>query len=78
MAKEFKIKVPESVQLNQFELAMLLATRLYERGLLSAGQAADMVGLSKRTFIELLDKYGVSPFGYKSLEELESEALVNE
>ncbi len=28
------------------------------------GQAAELVGLSKRTFIELLGKYGVSVFNY--------------
>lgn len=51
---------------------MMLAAKLYERGILSAGQAAEMVGLSKRAFVELLGKYGVSVFGYESLEEMES------
>ena len=51
---------------------MLLAAKLYERGILSAGQAAEVAGLSKRAFIELLGKYGVSVFGYETLEEMES------
>ena len=51
---------------------MVLAAKLYERGILSAGQAAEMVGLSKRAFVELLSKYGVSVFGYETLEEMEA------
>lgn len=51
---------------------MVLAAKLYERGILTAGQAAEMVGLSKRAFIELLSKYGVSVFGYETLEEMEA------
>lgn len=35
---------------------------MYEDGLLSAGQAAALAGVSKRTFIELMGKYGVSVF----------------
>ena len=33
-------------------------------GLISSGQGAEMVGISKHTFIELLGKYQVSIFGY--------------
>lgn len=46
------------------EVAMLVATRLYEQGKLSLGQAAELVGLTKRTFAELLGKYNVSIFNY--------------
>lgn len=46
------------------EITMSLAAKLYEDGKLSIGQAADLVGLTKRTFIELLGKYGVSIFNY--------------
>ncbi len=73
MYQEMTIKLPQSVQLDAFEVTMTLATRLYERGILSSGQAAEMVGLSKRSFIELLSKYGVSVFGYTSLREMEEE-----
>jgi len=71
--QELTIRLPQSVQLNTFEVTMLLAAKLFERGILSAGQAAEMVGLSKRTFLELLGKYEVSVFGYETLEEMESE-----
>ena len=48
---------------NSFEITMTLAAQLYEHGILSSGQAAEMVGLSERSSIELLEKYGVSGFG---------------
>jgi predicted HTH domain antitoxin len=73
MQQELTIKLPGSVQLSQFELSMMLACKMYERGILSAGHAAEVAGVSKRTFIELLGKYGVSVFGYSTLAELESE-----
>jgi len=75
MQQVLTIKLPGSVQLNQFELTMMLAAKMYERGILSAGQAAEMSGLSKQAFIELLGKYGVSVFGYSTLEELEPEIV---
>ena len=43
---------------------MLVASRLYEQGKLSLGQAAEVVGLSKRVFAELLGSYNVSIFNY--------------
>jgi len=47
---------------------MLLAAKLYEKGSLSLGQAADLVGYSKRTFMELLGNYEVSVFDYSEAE----------
>jgi predicted HTH domain antitoxin len=43
---------------------MLVATRLYELGKLSLGQAAELAGLTKRTFAELLGSYNVSIFNF--------------
>jgi predicted HTH domain antitoxin len=40
------------------------ASKLYEKGKLSLGQAAEFVGLSKPTFAEMLGKYDVSLFNY--------------
>lgn len=68
----FQIQIPDSVEINDFELKMLIAAKLFEDGKLSSGQAAEIVGVSKRTFIELLGKYNVSVFGY-SYEELEED-----
>ncbi|TVQ03166.1 MAG: hypothetical protein EA359_10295 [Balneolaceae bacterium] len=49
---------------------MQLAAQLFEKGIFSAGQAADMAGISKREFIENVGKYGVSVFG-ETLEDIE-------
>lgn len=58
------LNVPDSFDLDDKEVAMILATKLYEQGKLSLGQAAELVGLTKRTFAELLGNYGVSIFNY--------------
>ncbi len=52
---------------------MLIASRLYEKGKLSLGEAAELAGYSKVTFMELLGDFGVSIFNY-SPEELEQDA----
>ena len=57
------LNVPDNLKTQTFDLTMYLASKLYEDGLLSSGQAAEMVGVSKRTFIEMMGKYGVSVFG---------------
>ena len=46
------------------EFLMIVAARLYEQGKLSLGQAAEVAGLSKRTFAELLGSYNVSIFNF--------------
>ena len=71
----FHIQIPDSVKINDFELKMLVASKLFEDGKLSSGQAAEIVGISKRAFVEILGKYNVSIFGYE-YEELE-EGLKN-
>ena len=68
-----QLNIPDEVEeLNDFDFSMMIASKLYEDGRLSSGQAAKMAGLSKRTFIELLGKYGVSVFS-TSLSDLESD-----
>jgi predicted HTH domain antitoxin len=66
-----QLTLPKSVEVSDFELKIIIAAKLYELGKLSSGQAAEVAGLSKRTFLELLSKYNVSVFGYdeKELEE---------
>jgi predicted HTH domain antitoxin len=59
-----QIQLPDSVNIDAREIQMLLASRLYEKGILSVGQAAQMTQLSKRTFMELLGQYQVSVFNY--------------
>ena len=53
------------LNMNDFDVTMLVAMKLFEDGKISSGQAAEMVGVSKKTFIELLGKNGISVFGYE-------------
>ncbi len=62
--KTITFRIPDTVELDQNEAAMLFASKLYEKGKLSLGQAAELAGVSKKTFMELLGKYGVSVFNY--------------
>lgn len=62
--KTLTLNIPDSIDLDEKDIEMLVATKLYEQGKLSLGQAAELVGLSKRTFAELLGRYGVSIFNY--------------
>jgi predicted HTH domain antitoxin len=54
--RTIQINIPDSVEMSDYDFSMLVAAKLYEDQKLSSGQAAEMVGLSKRTFIELLGK----------------------
>lgn len=60
--KTIQLNVPENLDLKEYDYAMIVATKLYEDAKLSAGQAAAIAGLSKRAFIEILGKFGVSIF----------------
>ncbi|WP_026951933.1 UPF0175 family protein [Algoriphagus mannitolivorans] len=62
--KTLKINIPETVDFDDKEALMAIAARLFEKGKLSLGQAAEVVGLSKSSFMEALGDYGVSPFNY--------------
>ena len=64
--KTLTFNMSDSVDLDNEEVDMLLATKLYEEGKLSLSQAAELVGLSKRTFSELLGKYNVSLFNFSA------------
>ena len=70
--KTLTLQIPDN--LDEREAKMILASKLYEKGSLSLGQAADLAGYSKRTFMELLGNYGVSVFDYTEAE-LEKDIL---
>lgn len=63
------VQLPKRLGLSDFEIEMLVVSKLYETGKITSGQGAEIVGLSKRAFIELLGKYNVSVFGYNLDEE---------
>lgn len=62
--KVITLNIPDSANLDAKEAAMILAASLYEKGKLSLGQAAEVAGLTKRTFTESLGNYGVSIFNH--------------
>lgn len=62
--KTLKLNIPDTVDFDDKDLLMTIASRLYEKGKLSIGQAAELAGLSKRAFMEILGNYGVSVFNY--------------
>ncbi len=68
--KTITINIPENVDFDAKEAKMIIATNLYEKGKLSLGQAAELVGLIKREFMSELGKYGVSIFG-ETLEDID-------
>jgi predicted HTH domain antitoxin len=64
--------MPKQSVLSEFDLKMLLAAKLYEERKLALGYCAELAGLSKRAFIELLGRYGVSLFS-QTADELQSD-----
>lgn len=62
--KKLTIELPDNLDLTDKEVITALAAQLYEMGKLSMGQAAQLAGYSKRTFMELLANYGVSIFNF--------------
>jgi predicted HTH domain antitoxin len=70
--RTIQINIPDSVGLKDYDFSMIVAAKLYEDAILSSGEAAQIVGLSKRAFIEMLGKYGVSVFS-TSISDLHSD-----
>ncbi len=59
--KVLNTELPDEVEL--YEAKMVLAAYMFDREILSSGQAAEFVGISRREFLEEVGKYGVSIFG---------------
>ena len=57
-------EIPEFFDLHDAAIAMIVASSLYNKGKLSLGQAAQLAGLTKCAFAELLAKYDVSIFNF--------------
>jgi len=66
------VQIPDN--LDEREAKTMLAAKLYEKGSLSLGQAAELAGYTKRTFMEVLGSYDVSVFSYSETE-LEKDIL---
>jgi predicted HTH domain antitoxin len=72
--KNLVLNVPDAVNLDKKETIRFLAAKLYESGKLSLGQAAELAGLSKVAFSEILADYNVVFFNYPPSEILRDEA----
>ncbi len=66
--KTLTLQLPDTIDVK--DVKMQLAAYLYDKGIMSSGQAADLVGISKREFIETVGQYGVSIFG-ENIDDLE-------
>ncbi|MBN1415459.1 MAG: UPF0175 family protein [Bacteroidales bacterium] len=62
--KHLTINIPDNLNLNERETKRFLAAKMYESGKISLGQAADLAGLSKVAFAEILADYDVSLINY--------------
>jgi len=58
------ITLPDSTELDQKQTVKFLASKLFEAGKLSLGQAADLAGMTKVAFAEVLGDFGVSLINY--------------
>ncbi len=63
---QLTVALPSSV--TESEAKLLLAMKLFEVGRLSCGQASELAGYSKRTFMELLGKHGIAAFDHDAAE----------
>lgn len=62
--KKLTLTLPDHVEIDEQEAKRFLAAKLYEAGRLSLGQAAELAGLSKVAFSEILGDYNVSLINY--------------
>jgi predicted HTH domain antitoxin len=53
------LQVPDALEDNHADTVRFIAAKLYESGKLTLGQAADMAGMKKWDFAEILINYGV-------------------
>lgn len=66
--KSLTIELPEEAELPKVK--MIIAASLFEKGVLSSGQAAELAGIKRRQFLEEVGTYGVTIFG-ETAEDLE-------
>lgn len=62
--KHLTLNIPENLNLDEKDTKRFLAAKMYEIGKLSLGQAAELAGLSKVAFSEILADYDVSLINY--------------
>jgi predicted HTH domain antitoxin len=68
--------IPDEIELDAKETVKFLASKLYESGRLSLGQAAELAGLSKVAFAEIIGDYDVPLLNYPVSEILQDAARI--
>ena len=58
--KFITLQMPDEIELDSRDTVKFLAAKLYESARLSLGQAAELAGLSKVAFAEIIGDYNVS------------------
>lgn len=66
------IQVPEKLEREREETVRFLAAKLYEAGKLTLRQAAEMAGMKKWDFAEILVRYGIHFLDQGAAEDLEA------
>jgi predicted HTH domain antitoxin len=56
---QLTLEVPDVANVSKTDAQILFAMKLFETNKLSLGKAAEVAGLSYRTFYELLVRYGI-------------------
>ncbi|MFY8036782.1 MAG: UPF0175 family protein [Cyclobacteriaceae bacterium] len=59
--KSLTLTLPEET--NEQEVKIAVAAMLFDKGILTSGQAAEYAGITKREFLTTVGNYGVSIFG---------------
>ncbi|MCD6011780.1 MAG: hypothetical protein K0Q79_1642 [Flavipsychrobacter sp.] len=70
------LDVPDKLNLDPKDTVKFLSAKLYESGKLSLGQAAELCGMSKIAFAEIIGDYNVSIINYPSSEIEEDAARI--
>lgn len=64
------LHVPDALEKDHDDTVRLIAAKLYESNKLTLGQAAEMCGMKKWDFAEVLINYGVHYFDAGAIEDL--------
>ena len=72
MNVQLSMELPDTLQVSQEDIKMIMIYALFDKGILSSGQAAKILDISKRTFLENAYRFGVTIFQYED-NELEEE-----
>lgn len=70
--KSLTVHIPELLDFDEPSVNRYLAAKLFEDGRLSLGKAAEMAGMTKRAFMDILKSFGTSVLNY-SPESLDDE-----